>query len=120
MIEKNPGLFQANRSLNIDQFHELLVNHPNQALDDSVCYSLHEGYRPYADTMFGDVNPNYPTTLNMSSMGSTSDKHLDFIKAQVEVEVAAGEYFTPFGPKLLPGMYLSPVHAVHEPPDIFF
>ena len=116
-IEMNPDLFQVNCSLNIDRFRELLVNHPNQALIDSVCQSLHEGYWPYADTKFGDIKAGYPTTLDMSSKGSTSNEHLDFIWEQVKVEVAAGRYSASFGPKLLPGMYSSPVHAVPKPPD---
>ena len=119
MIETNPDLFQVNCSLNIDQFHELLVNHPNRALIDSVCQSLHEGYWPYADMKFGDIKAGYPTTLDMSLKVSTSNEHLDFIQEQVKVEVAAGRYSTSFGPELLPGMYSSPVHAVLKPPDTF-
>ena len=118
-IEENPGLFQVNCDLNIDRFQELLVNHPNRALVDSVCHSLREGYWPYADTKFGDIEAGYPTTLDMSSKGSTSDEHLAFIRAQVKVEVEAGRYSAPFGPELLPGMYSSPVHAVPKPPDTF-
>ena len=106
-IELNPGLFQVNCSLNIDQFQELLNDHPNWVLIDSVCLSLHEGFWPYA-------NSNYPT-LDMSSKGSTLNKHLKFIGAQVKVKVTAGRYSTPFGPKLLP----SPVHAVPKVPDTF-
>ena len=34
-IKANSGLFQVNFSLNIDQFQDLLVGHPNQALIDS-------------------------------------------------------------------------------------
>ena len=116
-IQANPHLFQVNCSLNIARFRELLVNHPNQALVDSVCRSLHEGYWPYADTKFDDVDAGYPITLDMSSKGSTSAEHLNFISAQIEVEVAAGRYSAPFGPDLLPGMYSSPVHAVPKPPD---
>ena len=56
----------------------------------------------------------------MSSKGSTSNEHLDFIWEQVKVEVAAGRYSTSFRPELLPGMYSSPVHAVLKPPDIFW
>ena len=98
MIKMNPELFQVNCSLNIDQFCELLVDHPNQALVDSVCQSLHEGYWPYADMKFGDIKAGYPTTLDMSSKGSMSNEHLDFIQAQVKVEVAAGRYSASFGP----------------------
>ena len=68
---------------------------------------------------FRDVNTGYPTALDMSSKGSTLDKHLKFIRAPVKVEVAAGRYSTPFGPELLPGMYSSPVHAVPKAPDTF-
>ena len=113
-IQANPHLFQVNCSLNIARFRELLVNHPNQALVDSVC---HEGYWPYADMKFDDVDAGYPITLDMSSKGSTSAEHLNFISAQIEVEVAAGRYSAPFGPDLLPGMYSSPVHAVPKLPD---
>ena len=68
---------------------------------------------------FGDIKAGYQTTLDMSSKGSTSNKHLDFIWAQVKVKVTAGRYFTSFGPKLLPGMYSPPVHTVPKPPDTF-
>ena len=95
-IEMNPGLFQVNCSLNIDQFCELLVDHPNWALVDSVCWSLHKGYWPYADMKFGDIEAGYPTTLDMSSKGLTPNEHLDFIWAQLKVEVAAGRYFASF------------------------
>ena len=117
MIKVNSELFQVNCSLNIDQFRELLVNHPNQALIDSVCRSLHEGYWPYPDTKYGDIEAGYLTTLDMSLKGSTSNEHLDFIQAQVKIEVAAGRYSASFGPELLPGMYSSPVHAVPKPLD---
>ena len=117
MIQANPCLFQVNCTLNITCFWELLVHHPNQALIESVCCSLHEGYWPYTDTKFDDVDAGYPTTLNMSSKGSTSAEHLNFIRMQIEIEVAAGRYSTPFGPDLLPVMYSSSVHAVPKPPD---
>ena len=118
-IEGNPGLFQVNCDLNIGRFWELLVNHPNCTLVDSVCHSLHEGYWPYTDMKFRDIKVGYPTTLDMSLKGSTSDEHLAFIRAQVKVEVEAGRYSAPFGPELLLGMYSSPVHVVPKPPDTF-
>ena len=68
---------------------------------------------------FRDIEAGYPTTLDMSSKGSTSNEHLDFIQAQVKVKVTAGRYSAPFGPGLLPGMYSSPVHTVPKPPDTF-
>ena len=116
-IQVNPHLFQVNCSLNIACFQELLVNHPNQALVDSICQSLHESYWPYADMKFDDVDAGYPITLDMSSKGLTSAEHLDFISAQIEVEVAAGRYSAPFRPDLQPGMYSSPIHTVPKPPD---
>ena len=116
-IQANPCLFQVNCTLNIARFWELLVDHPNQALVESICHSLHEGYWPHVDTKFDDVDARYPTTLDMSSKGLTSTKHLDFICAQIEVEVTAGRYSAPFGSDLLLGMYSSPVHAVPKPPD---
>ena len=118
-IKTNPELFQVNCSLNKDRFRELLVNHPNQALIDSVCRSLHEGYWPYAYMKFRGIKAGYPTTLDMSLKGSTSNEHLDFIQAQVKVEVTAGRYSASFAPELLPGMYSSPVHAVLKLPDTF-
>ena len=68
-IQANPHLFQVNCTLNIACLQELLVNHLNQALIESICHSLHEGYWPYADTKFDDVDARYPTTLQM-------DRHL--------------------------------------------
>ena len=119
IIETNPGFFQVNCNLNIDHFQELLVNHPNQALVDSVCLSLHKRLWPYADTKFGDINTSYPTILDMLSKGSTSDEHLKFIRMQVEIKVSTGRYSTSFGPRLLPRMYSSPVHAISKPPNTF-
>ena len=68
---------------------------------------------------FGDVRASYSTTLDMSSKGSTSDEHLNFIQAQVKVEVAAGRYSMPFRPELLLGMYSLSAHAVPKPPETF-
>ena len=118
-IKASSGLFQVNCSLNIDQFQDLLVGHPNQALIDSVYQSLCEGYWLYADTKFGDARASYSTTLDMSSKGSTSDEHLDLIQAQVKVEVVAGRYSMPFRPELLLGMYSLSAHAVPKSPDTF-
>ena len=56
-IQANPHLFQVNFTLNVVHFRELLVNHPNQALIDSVCHSLHEGYWPNADMMLTPITP---------------------------------------------------------------
>lgn len=55
----------------------------------------------------------------MLSKGSTSDEYLKSIKMQVEIKVSAGRYSTSFGPRLLPRMYSSPVHAVPKPPNTF-
>ena len=73
--------------------------------------SLHKGFWLYTDTKFRDANSNYPTTLDMSSKGSILNEHIKFIRTQVEVEVTTSRYSTPLGPKLLLGMYSSPVHA---------
>ena len=42
-------------------------------------------------------------------------EHTLFIANQVEAEVWKGWYLEDFGPDLLPGMYLTPVHAVPKP-----
>ena len=66
---------------------------------------------------FDDIDASYPTTLDMSSKGSISTEHLDFISTQIKVKVTAGRYSAPSGPDILPGMYSSPVHTVPKLPD---
>ena len=110
-ILANPDLFKVECKLNVDRFEQLLESHPNQPFVKSVCYSLREGFWPWADTKIGV----YPETWDFSDRPSKRKEHIDFITAQVETEVRLGRYSRAFGPDLLPGMYSSPVHAVDKP-----
>jgi hypothetical protein len=44
----------------------------------------------------------------------TEGEH-DFLKTQIDKEVATKRYSEDFGPELLPGMYCSPIHTVPKP-----
>jgi hypothetical protein len=49
-ITSHPELFSVDCSINVERFRTLLADHPNQNLVESVCYSLQNGFWPYADT----------------------------------------------------------------------
>lgn len=84
-IADNPDLFEVVTPINVDRLEELLVNFPNQPFAKSVCQSVRSGFWPFLDTMYGD----YPTTLDSSDTNTTSPELLDFIAAQIEIEVDA-------------------------------
>ena len=111
MISTHLHLFKVNCPIIVDRFKELLVDHPNQPFVKSVCRALHEGFWPFANTRYGD----YPTTWDFSERELQDPEHANFIAKQVEAEVLKGRYSEDFGPDLLPGMYLTPVHAVPKP-----
>ena len=109
-------LFKVNCLILVDWFKELLVDHPNRPFIKSVCHTLCKVFWPFSDTRYGD----YPITWDFLERELWDPEHAVFIAKQVEAEVQKGQYSEDFGPNLLPGMYLTPVHAVAKPgTDIF-
>ena len=106
-----PYLFKVVTPINVDRFETLLVDHLNQAFVQSVCYALHNGFWPWAET----VKDEYPTTSDHPNRPPQSDHHLNFIAMQFREEEACSRFSPLFGHDLLPGMYSVPVHAVPKP-----
>ncbi|KAG2113133.1 uncharacterized protein F5147DRAFT_770991 [Suillus discolor] len=110
-ISDFPHLFRVSTCINIEEFESLLSDHPNPAFVNSVCLGLREGFWPFADTHYGE----WPLTFDNSSRPLKSDAEKEFVKSQIDKEVALGRYSEEFGPDLLPGMYSMLVHAVPKP-----
>jgi hypothetical protein len=110
-ITLHPELFTVDCRINVGRFRTLLADHLNPTLVESVCYSLQNGFWPYANTK----HETYPTTCDFSDHPLKSADHQSFIESQAATEVAAGRYSAPFGPDLWPGMYTSLTHAVPKP-----
>lgn len=110
-ISDNPHLFHVSTCINVDEFESLLLDHPNPQFVQSVCIGLREGFWPFADTHFA----SWPLTFSNSFRPLWSDAEKEFIKSQIDKEVALGHYSEPFGPDLLLGMYSMPIHAVPKP-----
>ena len=107
-IAQNQHLFNVSTPINIDRFHSLLVNHPNQPFVESVVVGLREGFWPCADTTI----PGYPVTHD-AHLGDPKDPaQASFLQQQINLEIDKGRFSQPFGPSLLPGMYSMPIHAV--------
>ena len=49
-ISSHSDLFEIVTPINIPQFKELLVDHPNQPLVDSAVHGLTHGFRPFTHT----------------------------------------------------------------------
>lgn len=107
-IAKNPQLFRITTPIKVDRFEKLLVGHPNQPFVKSVCRGLRKGFWPFADTS----DPNLPTTFDNSQRPILSREKAKFIRQQRDEEVRLKRWSKPFGSKLLPGMYSSPISAV--------
>ena len=110
-LRSRPYLFKVVTPINVDRFETLLVDHPNQVFVQSVCYALHNGFWPWAET----VKDKYPTTSDHPNCPPQSDRHLNFIAMQFREEEACSRFSASFGHDLLPGMYSVPVHAVLKP-----
>ncbi|KAF8547082.1 hypothetical protein OG21DRAFT_1399916, partial [Imleria badia] len=110
-IQSHPELFVVSTPINVNRFEALLSSHPNQPFVQSVCWGLHGGFWPYADTHYGE----WPLTWDNSQCPVCSEDEANFLQAQVQKEVDVGRYSLAFGPNLLPGMYSMPIHAVPKP-----
>src|ERR1700685_3396057 len=107
-ISSHPNLFKIITLINVPQFKELLVNHPNQPLVNSVVHGLTHGFWPFAHTHYGI----YPTTLDDSGPPPKTIEQTDFLCKQIQTETDSQCYSAPFGPDLLPRMYSTPILAV--------
>lgn len=113
-IVQNRHLFKIITPINIEKFESLLTTHPNQLFVKSVIQGLRCGFWPWANTKQG----KYPLTWDASDRPPKTDASRDFIRAQRDIEFAAGRFSEPFGEKLLPGMYSMPIHSVPKPRSI--
>jgi len=109
-IAQNPDLFKITTPIKVDAFEKNLKDHPNQPFVKSVVDGLRNGFWPFANTS----DPTFPTTYDGSRLRQpiTSKVKAEFILQQRNEEVALGRWSEPFGKKLLPGMYSSPIGAV--------
>ena len=110
-IDQHPGLFTVETPINVDEFENLLGNHPNPLFVQSVIKGLWNGFWPWADTHLGE----YPDTWDESIPDPKYQKEFDFICSQQDKEIAAGHFSAGFREELLPGMYNMPIHAVPKP-----
>ena len=110
-INHHPDLFIVSTPINIDNFEDLLINHPNPPFVKSVINGFRNGFWPWADTHIG----TYPHTLDKSLGDHKNQKELDFICEQCDKEINIGCFSKGFREKLLPGMYSMPIHAVPKP-----
>jgi hypothetical protein len=113
-IRDHPDLFKATSPIKVDEFERLLASHSNRPFVDSVCTSLCEGFWPWAHTQ----KDSYPVTWDHSYRPPKTEAEAEFLRAQKDIEVAAGRYSESFGKALLPGMYSTPIHAVPKPRSI--
>jgi hypothetical protein len=111
-IARNPDLFEITTPINVDVFERHLKDHPNQPFVESVVRALKNGFWPWADT----TDPSLPTTHDGSHQRQpiTNKAKAKFIRQQRDEEVELGRWSKPFGKKLLPGMYASPIGAVQK------
>ena len=109
-IAENPHLFKIVSPIKANVFKKYLKSHPNRPFVKSFIRSLKKGFWPYADTS----DPRFPTTYDGSGQQRriTSTDRAEFIRQQRNEEVKLKRWSKPFGKKLLPGMYASPIRAV--------
>lgn len=110
-IDENSHLFKIVTPINVDRFEELLLDHPNPAFVESVCYGLRNGFWPWANTHQGV----YPVTHDASRAPPSDPARNAFLSTQRDLEVQKGRFSESFGTSLLPGMYCMPIHAVPKP-----
>jgi hypothetical protein len=110
-IAENPSLFKIVSPINVDQFQELLSDHPNPSFVQSMCTGLREGFWPWADTH----KDGYPSTYDAACPTPHDNKKAQFIRDQHDIELNKDRFSPSFGTDLLPGMYCMPVHAVPKP-----
>lgn len=69
-------LFCITTPINIEHFHILLMSHPNQALVESACQGLREGFWPWATTVISAA----PVIIDNASLQRiTNSHHIKFV-----------------------------------------
>jgi hypothetical protein len=111
MIAEHPFLFKIITPINVDRFESLLVGHLNHALVESMCYGLHHGLWPFADTDDPKLQPE-GIVVQPSGLPNLDNKSIKFLQQQHDAEIALGRYSESFGASLLPGMTVQPVFTV--------
>ena len=107
-IANHPSIFKIVTPININHFHKLLSNHPNQPFIQSVCEGLQNGFWPWADTM----KDSYPDTHDASQPITQNNHEVQFLQDQIHTEISKDHFSSTFGMDLLPGMYCMPIYAV--------
>ena len=106
-----PHLFPIITPINADCFEQLLHNHPNTELVQSVCQGLRTGFWPFANTEKPEFLPQ-GSVMCPQGLPVLDNESLTFLKSQHDAEVSLSQYSQAFGPKLLPGMVAQPVFTV--------
>ncbi|KAF9061202.1 hypothetical protein BDP27DRAFT_1142484, partial [Rhodocollybia butyracea] len=104
-IKQYPHLFHLTTPIKPN----LLQNHPNRPLVNSVLQGLRYGFWPWAET---DI-PSMPSTLDRS-YPLKDNKHIIFSCEQRDAEITVHRFSQGF-PELLPGMQSIPVVVVPKP-----
>jgi hypothetical protein len=84
MISSHLHLFCITTPINIERFHSLLASHPNQALVESVCRGLEEGFWPWAVT-FHLAAPSIVDNATLQKIRNL--EHLKFVREQRDEEM---------------------------------
>ena len=113
-IRNYPHLFKIVTPLDVDRLESLLALHPNRPAVASMCHGLRVGFWPWAIT---EGVPR-PLVVDNSSRPLTDEKHVSFVRAQRDAEIALGRFSPAFGPDLLPGMTSIPIGVVPKPHSI--
>ena len=107
----HPHLFRIVTPIQVDWFKELLAQHPNHPLVDSVCHDLCIGFWPFTDT--GDPVLQPLSTVNqLSGPPNLDDESTSFLQQQRDQEIMLNHYSESFGLSLLAGMTAQPVFTV--------
>jgi hypothetical protein len=110
-INSYPHLFHVTTPVKIEHFHQLLTSHPNQALVESVCQGLEDGFWPWAITKHSTA----PSIVDNALLQKIKNpQHLQLIREQHNEEIALWQFSEPFN-SLLSGMTTIPLWVVPKP-----
>ncbi|KAI0084583.1 hypothetical protein BDY19DRAFT_868536, partial [Irpex rosettiformis] len=108
-IRTQPDLFVVTTPIHINIFQDLLVDHPNRPLVNSVLHGLRHGFWPFAEQP-----DSFPDVWDAGNP-PLDDPATNFIRDYVNTEELASRYSRSFGQDLLPGMYSMPIHVIPKP-----
>jgi hypothetical protein len=114
-VASHASLFQITTPIHVDLFRELLIDHPNFELVESVCDGLESGFWPWAKI----DQPGYPPINDCAQLPINDPAKEAFLREQRDKEIAKGCFSNGFRGNLSPGMYCMPIFAVPkvEPGD---